>query len=228
MFTDAYINSKIHFLVCGRAGYEYETGENEDTGKKEMSKSGTKMKAEGEFGFEPSLLIEMIKVPNSELTKNKKAKGHINRAIVLKDRSDLINGKMIDKPKFKDFLPHINYLNIGGEHFVMDPEKSSKDMFADKDWSYEDRKRQREILIETLHDDLVKFGLAGRSDKDQKKRIELMEMIFGNSSKTFIENLPLRELQAGIQQIKEMFETPPLAVKETLDEIAKAGIDEAI
>jgi hypothetical protein len=44
--------------LCGRAGYEYDHEENEDGGK-DLIKIGTKMKAEGEFGFEPSLVIEM-------------------------------------------------------------------------------------------------------------------------------------------------------------------------
>ena len=49
-FTDArYLNSKLHIIICGRAGYEYDYSADED-GRKELHKTGTKMKAETEFG----------------------------------------------------------------------------------------------------------------------------------------------------------------------------------
>jgi hypothetical protein len=60
-FTHAFVNSEIHMVICGRAGWEWGHEEDEE-GKKELRKLGTKMKAEGEFGFEPSLLLEMERV----------------------------------------------------------------------------------------------------------------------------------------------------------------------
>lgn len=59
-FTDCYINSQVHIIMCGRAGYEYAYFEDED-GKKQLEKTGTKMKAESEMGYEPSLLMEMVR-----------------------------------------------------------------------------------------------------------------------------------------------------------------------
>src|SRR3990167_112668 len=55
-FTDAYLNSAVHVLMCGRAGYEYDYFTDE-TGDKQLEKTGTRMKAEGELGYEPSLLV---------------------------------------------------------------------------------------------------------------------------------------------------------------------------
>jgi hypothetical protein len=43
-------------IICGRAGYEYDYFE-DDEGKKQLEKTGIKMKAETEMGFEPSLLV---------------------------------------------------------------------------------------------------------------------------------------------------------------------------
>jgi hypothetical protein len=54
-----FLNSPLHFVIAGRAGYESDIEENEETHKKELTKTGIKMKTEGEFGFEPSLLIQM-------------------------------------------------------------------------------------------------------------------------------------------------------------------------
>lgn len=203
--TDLYLNTKVHIVLCGRAGYEYDTQENEDD-KKEIVKVGTKMKVEGEFGYEPSLLLEMVRVRKSDTahsSKKKNVKGYINRCVVLKDRSDTIQGKEFDSPKFENFLPFFNALNLGGQHFGVDTDRDSSDIFESPDRSWEEKKKKREILIETLQDELVRLGLHGRSDKTQHERIQFLEDSFGTSSKTAIENLPLHELSDGIKRIVE-------------------------
>jgi hypothetical protein len=59
-FTETFLNSKAHIILCGRAGNTSEYQEKEDGGKKELISTGTKMKAESEMGYEPSLLVEMV------------------------------------------------------------------------------------------------------------------------------------------------------------------------
>ncbi len=54
-----FLNSQLHIIMCGRAGYEWEMTTNEETGRKELEKTGIKMKTEKELGFEPSLLVQM-------------------------------------------------------------------------------------------------------------------------------------------------------------------------
>ena len=46
-FTDAFVNSRLHVIMCGRAGYEFEDYK-DDNGKRQIEKVGTKMKTEGE------------------------------------------------------------------------------------------------------------------------------------------------------------------------------------
>jgi hypothetical protein len=59
-FTDLFLSSRAHMIVCGRAGNVYEYQEKDDgSGKKELITIGTKMATEKELGYEPSLLIEM-------------------------------------------------------------------------------------------------------------------------------------------------------------------------
>jgi hypothetical protein len=106
-FTDMFVNSKLHIIMCGRAGYEFEDYK-DDNGKRQIEKVGTKMKTEGETGFEPSLLVLMEQVEDLRTGKVK------HRATVQKDRSTLLDGEQIDNPDFKDFLPHIERLNLGG------------------------------------------------------------------------------------------------------------------
>ena len=62
-FSDHVLNSNLHIIFTGRVGYEYEDTieEDERTGKKrrEIHKSGVKMKAENETVYEPVLLVMM-------------------------------------------------------------------------------------------------------------------------------------------------------------------------
>lgn len=60
-FADRFLSSKMHVIVCGRAGTIYEYQEKDDgSGKKELISTGTKMATEKELRYEPSLLIEML------------------------------------------------------------------------------------------------------------------------------------------------------------------------
>ena len=114
-YTMAFINSPVHIIVCGRAGHTYDFEKN-SYGKIEPKKTGTKMKAEVEFEFEPDLVIEM--------TAEQAESGLINMAHVKKDRSDNMNGKNFNMPTFKNFEPHFNGLNIGGSHVGLEKNKS--------------------------------------------------------------------------------------------------------
>lgn len=194
LYTDLYINSPIHILMLGRAGNEYDQHVNDDTGKQEMIKSGTKMKVEGETGFEPDILIEMERVETKE--------GIINRAWVVKDRSDTMNGKSYDKPNFKTFKPFLDYLNIGGTHEGVDVKRDSVTMFDRPDWSYEDRKKRKEIAIEAIAEALTLSGLDGRSAEVGKTRTEKLILHFGSSGKTAIENMSVEDLEKGVENLK--------------------------
>jgi hypothetical protein len=197
-FTSAFINSKVHTIVLGRAGYEYDMSEDE-SGKKELLKTGTKMKAEGEFGYESDLLLEMERV------KLDGAKGWANRCYVLKDRTDTMNGKVIDYPKFEDFKTVIAALNIGGEHVGVDTTRNSQDMFESPDKSWTEARRQRDIALEELQGTLVEFDLAGTAVKTQKQRQEVLQEALGTYSKTAIEALSAEQIRAGIEAIRNKF-----------------------
>jgi len=61
-FSQDFQDSPIHFLVTGRLGFtweEYEIENERGEVVKELSKGDTKIKAEGDFGHEPDLEIQM-------------------------------------------------------------------------------------------------------------------------------------------------------------------------
>jgi hypothetical protein len=202
-FTDLFLNSKVHIIMLGRAGYEYDQ-EADHEGKKQLVKVGTKMKVESEMGFEPSLIIEMESFENPQSGKID------NIAYVLKDRADLMNGHKIVNPKFESFRPIIEFLNLGGEHHGVDTKRNSEAAFKDPDYSWEEQKRKRAIALEELHEALVLLGLDGRSTEAVIGKTKLLKDVFGSSAKTFIEEkLEFAKLMSGIDELKAKVKALP-------------------
>jgi hypothetical protein len=167
-FTDRFVNSKLHIIMCGRAGYEFDDYK-DDQGKRHIEKVGTKMKTEGETGFEPSLLVYMEQV--EDLRTNKV----IHRAIVQKDRSTRLDGHEIDNPDFKDFLPHIELLAIGGSHIGVEHGADSEHILKTekRDW----QPVQRKIALGEI-EQLLAIHVSGQSAADKKRRAELIRTHF--------------------------------------------------
>jgi hypothetical protein len=208
-YTDRFLNSKLHIIVCGRAGYEYDYERNED-GSKDLVKTGTKMKAEGEFGFEPSLVIEMERLDGNDiavkLIKDRAGKQTfrpdigskwIHRAHVLKDRGDEIDGQYFDNPAFDEFKPHFLHLNIGGEHVGVDTSRDSTDRFDEQgrpDWQR--RQAEKDIALEEIENYMTEvWPTTNAADKGCKRAA--LEIMFGRASWTYVQKeIPLETLKS--------------------------------
>ncbi|EAM6080647.1 AAA family ATPase [Salmonella enterica] len=199
-FTDLFLSSKIHAIVCGRAGSIYEYQKNDENGKMELITSGTKMATEKEMGYEPSLLIEMV--------KHRENGRIINRALVEKDRTDRLNGKEFDFPNFETFAPHFDFLNIGGKHFDSMEKSDSRSLFVNdiSDDGFQHEKKQREIMCEEIKGLFVKIGLDGNGVDTKKERLELLEEVFGTRSWTAVESMNSKSLREGFAKIKTRYE----------------------
>lgn len=168
-FTDAYVNEPCHAILCGRAGYEYDYFE-DDAGKRQLEKTGVKMKAETETGYEPNILIQMEK--HRDLDNNR----FWHTALILKDRSTKLHGMEIRNPTFESFRPHVDCLNLGGKHTGFDASRNSLDLIG-RDDENEGRRRKvarevaLEVIVETLkkhHGGQTKEGVAARADLLEK------------------------------------------------------------
>lgn len=190
-FTDAYVNSSAHIIMCGRAGFEYEHEEDEVTHKKQLVKSGVKMKAEGETGYEPSLLVLMER--DTDVRTNKV----VRTAYVLKERFDIIDGKQIENPTFADFLPHIERLNLGGVQLGVDTTRDSTALFSagdgDSQWKYE--QRQKEIALDEIREEITKHLGFGMDADTKKSKSELLEKVAGTRSWTKVESFKWAQVQ---------------------------------
>lgn len=212
-FTDRFLSSKVHFIVCGRAGNVYEYQKNEESGKMELITTGSKMATEKELGYEPSLLIEMV--------KHREGGRIINRALVEKDRTDTLNGKEIDYPNFESFKSHFDFLNIGGAHFDSMNQRDSGEMYTlgaeDDGFGFE--KRAREIICEEIQSLFITHGMDGASNEAKTKRNDLLNEIFGTGSKTKIEGMRSEDLRRGYNSLKAKLE-PPKPLEDISDKAA--------
>lgn len=206
-YTDLYVNSKLSIAMLGRAGHEYDQDEDEE-GNMEIKKAGTKMKVETETGFEPDLLLEMFKSPKvTESTvkgkkRVKKERGFVNKCVVLKDRTDTMNGREITMPKFKDFASVLAFINTGGEHHGVDVTRTSESIFKDEDRSWAHKEKIRTIYIEQLQEALILAKLDGTSKEAKEGRTTTLIKYFGTSSKTAIESMEPTEIKVRLDKLK--------------------------
>lgn len=234
-YTNRFLHSKLHCIVCGRAGSIYEYQEN-DQGKKELITTGTKMATEKEMGYEPSLLIEMMKRHDVGRI--------VNVAMVEKDRSMNYNGLEIPLPDktlkawrskpeempypFTRLVKHFETLNIGGEHFGSMQERDSTELFdhdGNDGWTAE--QRQRAIWSEEVQGLLLKH-LPGQTANEKKQKADLIEQFFNTRSWTKVESTQSDKLRVGYEALKAFMEAKPepgQSAGDKLDAEQESGLD---
>lgn len=188
-FSDRYVNSACHIIMCGRAGYEYDTEVN-DRGKKEQVKSGVKMKAESETGFEPSLLVLMER--EMDVSTNKVTRV----AYVLKERFAVIDGKSFPNPTFDTFRPHIERLNLGGTQLGVDTMRTSDHMFSpgDGDIAWRHEQKQKEIALDEIKEEINRYCGYGQDAATKAQKAELLEKAAGTRAWARVEGMKYREI----------------------------------
>ena len=198
-FTDRFVNSSLHIILCGRAGYEYDYFE-DDNKKKQLEKTDIKMKAEGEMGYEPDLLVLMER----DTDVHTKEVSHV--ATVMKDRSTELDGKKFVNPGFADFLAHVRLLNLGGRQLGIDTSRTSEHLIATdkKDWN----PVQRRIVVDEIQTLLV-LHVPGLAAADKKRKAELIRKHFNASWTEIEEVMPLFDLRAGYDSLHRELEGVP-------------------
>ena len=207
-FTELYLNTKLHIILCGRAGWEYEFREDDD-GVTEIQKTGTRMKTETDFGYEPSLAVEMERVHEKS---GRIGQALFQRAWVIKDRFNVIQGNSYDFPTeknlekaiektFKCFIPHIDRLKLGAKFEGVNTDTKSQELFKSPE-SRTNMIKRREIALENLKIECDKRW-STRSDAGAKARIQALEKHLGTASATAIQDLPIEKIEQAVKAIKE-------------------------
>lgn len=223
VFSNLYLNSKLHLIICGRAGFEWDYQDVNEEGKKELVKTGVKMKTEGEFGYEPSVLAQMEQI--QDLGDGKTVKSVKRRITVIKDRFGVIDGKQADNPTFDFFAPHIALLTPGA-HVSVDTTRTTPmgvDESGDADWQRE--RRQRAIYAEEIQG-LLTARFPTQSALDKQAKATTLHAVFKTYSWTAVENLDSAKLKTGLEALPQAIEehlTGQRLAEEMADQIEKSG-----
>lgn len=157
----ALLSSPIHVIICGRQANEMAENETGD-----MTKVGVKMRAEGETQYEPHITIRM------EATRAQKGKPSEVLAIVEKDRTGILQGKVIPSPNFDRLVKPILPL-LGETQAKVETEDETGQRDADAMVKAEhDRARDSQKLLVQLRADMDRASTISREELDAaSKRI---------------------------------------------------------
>lgn len=196
-YTEKFLNSKLHIIMCGRAGEIFESYENNE-GKLEFHKIGIRMQAEKNLGYEPGLAAEFERVNTGQFKAGQRSV--VNRVHILKDRFDVLDGQSFDNPTFETFLPHIQRLNIGIHAGVISNSSGAIfDKESDSNWA-EIRKRT-EIYLEEIQNELVS-AYPGRSADETKKKTDIVWETFQTRSWAALNDYSPERLKEGLTAIR--------------------------
>lgn len=194
-FADRFVAAEGSIVFTGRGGFSYEKEEDEvdeRTGKVKKGqfvKSGVKMKVAGDTPFEPDLNIWMTQ--EQEVTHE--GLKVWREALVTKDRTGLIDGKVFRNPSYEDFAPFIRYL-VDVPTGAVSGESSSESLVPSENFEGYDRKRKKEIALEEVQEEIVKM-YPGQAADAKKAKADLIEELFGTRSWTAVENKPLEAIE---------------------------------
>ena len=221
-FVDRFVGSQLHMILCGRAGFEYEHYV-DDAGKKQIEKSGIKMRAESETGYESDLLVYMERETDMESSTV------VRVAHIFKDRSTLIDGKEFKNPNFKSFAPHIMSLNFGGVHRGTDTARTSSHMIPQDTLSKDNYGVQRDIVIEETKE-LLQKHFGGQSEAAKQQRSKHVAEYFETTSWTEVEKvMSLRTLRSAFDRLHQHLEKMPSRYADLLAENrGEQELDDAI
>jgi hypothetical protein len=214
-FTEHFLNSKLHIIMCGRAGYEYDHYTDE-SGKKQIEKSGVKLRAEGELGFEPNLLVVM----DREQAFDENKVYHV--AHVYKDRRPderSLDGKSFRNPTFKTFLPHVEFLNLTGNSTGIDTSRTSEREIPRDNGTRDKYGLMRDVVVEEIKNLLNKHH--GQTAKDKEAKLALVQRFFAPTW-TEVEHpqgMGLDDLKSGYDRLhRELEGAPSRYAKEMMDD----------
>jgi hypothetical protein len=194
-----FLNSPIHIIICGRAGDVYEYVTNESTGKKELQVTGIKMKTEAEFGFEPSLIVEM----EGEQVKEGGIRRVDHVATIIKDRFNVIQGKSTVNPGFEFFLPHVLKLIPGGRATVDAELKTAFGLDEDGNSEIQRARRNRVILLEEIQAAITE-AYPGQTREEKAAKVKILKDVFQTGSWTAVEGLGEVDLAIGYDTLKSI------------------------
>lgn len=198
-FSEPFVRDPYHALFTGRAAWDY-TDEKDEKGKRQIYKSGVKMKVDGETAYEPDILLLMDRF--EEVLGDKKEVWR--EATVLKDRSTLIDGKTFKNPTPEHFLPAIMRCLEHAEPHEVGPELPAGGLFTTE----EDRREwvQRKKIALDKVESLLTLAFPGQKAEEKKAKIAALLYAYETVSWEEIASKGPDAIEAGIPKINEFIE----------------------
>lgn len=206
-FSEPLVQARYNVIFTGRAGFEYEQQTNDVTGKKEIVKSGVKMKVEGETAYEPDILILMERF-EKVLDDDKKV---WREATILKDRSGTIDGKTFrfsasDAPTYvwDCFKPMFDYLSADVVAPRENNEGDTGKMIQQPSHNPEyDHKRK--VVLEEIQG-IFDMNFPKSTAEAKAIKAKLTQDAFGTTSSSKIEKMNVEELEFCRERLVEYIE----------------------
>jgi hypothetical protein len=225
-FSDKLIDVKGNIVFTGRGGFEYDLEEVEEGSKtkKQFVRSGVKMKLQGETAFETDLNVWM---ETKEEVENGKVVRQWREALVMKDRSATVDGKVFIDPCYANFKPIIDYLNWVPKGEVKGASDTTNMAPSEV---IQTRGKERNEQLEIIYASFEQLGLSAQSTEGKKLKLDLWETLFGTNSKSKVEGYSLEILKACAEAMveyknrisilaEEGTSMTPAVFKSTLDEL---------
>jgi len=209
LFSTPFVLAKCHIIFTGRAGYEYTDEKNED-GKREIFKSGIKMKAETETAFEPDILVLMQKV--TDLLGDKKTV--FREAMVVKDRTTAIDGMTFKNPTFESFYPAIKILLDGTLREIHGAQ--IPDTFEEFENKYSEAGKERDVMLAEIKGAFELMGL-GTSKEDKQVVAWTLSQVYGVNSIEAVAKKGNATVKKGLSIIQEFANKYKAYMNECID-----------
>ena len=245
--------SPLHVLVGGRLGDKWEEVTKAD-GKDRIEVVDSKMKAEGEFGHEPSILVEMHsdRSSSTQLTetrengkrtkRGRRAGQTIHTAFIKKDRARIIQGATFEWPAinaykvgdwkkvFASFEPHLRIYDFKGKTAAVPVASATvtSDLFDHEGRGrYHQWKLQKQIALEEIEGCLTAIW-PGSDAKSKKYKAMALNTLFETRSWAAVENMPVGQLEIGLgrlQRIERTTKMTPMDTDETAESVLKESME---
>jgi hypothetical protein len=215
-FVAQFLNSKLHCLVLGRIQDVIEQVLTE-SGSIKSIKVGEGMKAGGQknnFGYEPHLVIRMNLEQKPRVKKGKtfEEEGRmVHRALVTKDRSWALNGKVFRWPDrdgyqpgdfkyvWQSLAPHFKAVQLTKGYATLDAFATSAELVDDDGNGEYYARRLRKDAISAEIKACLDLSFGGRGKDDVQVRLAVTDLIFGVKSKEAADALPIEQLERGLR-----------------------------
>lgn len=195
-FSQRFVDAQCHVLFTGREGYTYDY--EMVNGRRELIKTGVKMKAEGETAYEADVILRMERFEEILDRDNKKV---WRECTIVKGRGDkLIDAKTFVNPTYADFAPFVEFVLTNPVKKTETLSHPNSDLIEHEEKIIDDR-RETAIVAER-NQALLNEVAAGSSGDAKATRLALTKLAYhGETSDTAISLMSKAEHQEANERL---------------------------